>query len=129
MDQSTHSISRVNWLNIITQYQERSDDITVKKKLYDNGIKEKAYYYWLHKFRKEIYEQLQFTAISTSTGTEVAFAEVTISNIVEPNAISQSIEFTGNLTAVIKCNELTIEISNEISDSLLSRILKEVVHT
>lgn len=128
MDQSTHDIRRANWLNIITQCQERPDGITVKRWLYDNGIKEKAYYYWLRKFRKEAYEQLQSTAISASTSTEVMFAEVTMPTIAETKAISQSTEFTGKPAAVIKCQELTIEISNEISDSLLSRILKEVVH-
>ena len=128
MDQSTHDIRRVKWLNIITQCQERPDGITVKRWLYDNGIKEKAYYYWLRKFRKEAYEQLQSSAISASTSNEVAFAEVAIPTIAETKAISQPTEFTDTPAAVIKCKELTIEISNEISDGLLSRILKEVVH-
>ena len=30
--------------------------MTVKQWLADNGIKEKSYYYWLRKFRKEAYD-------------------------------------------------------------------------
>ena len=59
MDQTTHDVRRANWLNIITQCQERQEGVTVKQWLSDNGVKEKAYYYWLRKFRKEAYEQMQ----------------------------------------------------------------------
>lgn len=53
MDQSTHDVRRTNWLNIIEQCQQRPENMTVKQWLADNGIKEKSYYYWLRKFRKE----------------------------------------------------------------------------
>lgn len=53
MDQSTHDVRRANWLNIIAQCQGRPTDITAKQWLSDNGISEKAYYYWQRKFRKE----------------------------------------------------------------------------
>ena len=56
MDQSTHDVRRTNWLNIVTRCQERPADVTAKQWLADNGIKEKAYYYWLRKFRKEAYD-------------------------------------------------------------------------
>ena len=59
MDQSTHDVRRTNWLNIIEQCQKRPENMTVKQWLADNGIKEKSYYYWLRKFRKEAYEQMQ----------------------------------------------------------------------
>ena len=54
MDQSTHDVRRNNWLNIIEQCQQRPENMTVKQWLADNGIKEKSYYYWLRKFRKEV---------------------------------------------------------------------------
>ena len=56
MDQSTHDIRRTNWLNIVNQCQERPANVSVRQWLADNGIKEKAYYYWLRKFRKEAYD-------------------------------------------------------------------------
>lgn len=126
MDQSTHDVRRTNWLNIINQCQSRPVDMSVKQWLAENDIKEKAYYYWLRKFRKEAYNQMQLPAVSTKT--DVTFTEVTmpivatsIENI--PQAASPS-----SVVAVIKCNGLTIELSNEISEGLLSHLLQEVSH-
>ena len=126
MDQSTHDVRRTNWLNIINQCQSRPVDMSVKQWLAENDIKEKAYYYWLRKFRKEAYNQMQLPAVSTTP--DVTFTEVTmpivatsIENI--PQAASPS-----SVVAVIKCNGLTIELSNEISEGLLSHLLQEVSH-
>ena len=59
MDQSTHNVRRANWLNIITACQQRPVNVSVRQWLADNGVKEKAYYYWLRKFRREACEQIQ----------------------------------------------------------------------
>ena len=126
MDQSTHDVRRTNWLNIVTQCQNRPAGMSVKKWLAENDIKEKAYYYWLRKFRKESYNQMQLPA--TATTTEVAFAEVTMPvPIVGPDTTSVNV-LDISPTAVIKCNGLTIELSNNISEELLSRLLQEVSH-
>lgn len=58
MNQITHNVRCTQWLEIVTQFQKRSEETTVKQWLSDNGIKEKAYYYWLRKFRKQSYAQM-----------------------------------------------------------------------
>ncbi len=58
MNQITHNVRCAQWLEIVTQFQKRSEETTVKQWLSDNGIKEKAYYYWLRKFRKQSYAQM-----------------------------------------------------------------------
>ena len=58
MEQITHNVCGAQWLGIVTQCKNRSEGITVKQWLSDNGIKEKAYYYWLRKFRKQAYAQM-----------------------------------------------------------------------
>ena len=122
MDQSTHDVRRANWLNIVNQCQNRPTDMSVKQWLEENDIKEKAYYYWLRKFRKEAYNQMQLPAVTTKA--EVSFAEVTMP--------LPAADFThtsdGAPAAVIKCNGFAIELSNNISEALLSRLLKEVYH-
>ena len=126
MDQSTHDVRRANWLTIVNQCQTRPSGTSVREWLAENDIKEKAYYYWLRKFRKEAYNQMQFPA--TATTTEVAFAEVTIPvPIVDPDVTTENVP-DNSPAAVIKCNGLTIELSNNISEGLLSRLLQEVVH-
>lgn len=125
MDQSTHDVRRANWLNIVNQCQSRPSDLSVKQWLAENDIKEKAYYYWLRKFRKEAYDQMQLPSVTAKA--EVAFAEVTMP--LPAADLESSIEKTPDgPAAVIKCNALTIEISNNISEALLIRLLKEIRH-
>lgn len=124
MDQSTHDIRRANWLNIVNLCQERPANVSVRQWLADNGIKEKAYYYWLRKFRKEAYDQLQVPAVAQST--EVSFAEVSIPVAASPE--STPCTLFSSPVAIIKYGDVSIEISNDISDAILSRLLQEVAH-
>lgn len=124
MDQSTHDVRRANWLNIVNQCQERPVDVSVRQWLADNGIKEKAYYYWLRKFRKEAYAQMQVPTVAQTT--EVSFAEVSIPMAASPES-APCTSFSSPV-AVIKCGGISIEISNDISEAMLSRLLQEVAH-
>ncbi len=126
MDQSTHDVRRANWLNIVKQCQNRPSDLSVKQWLAENDIKEKAYYYWLRKFRKEAYDQIQLPEAAAKT--EVAFVEVAMP--VPATSLETAAQMTSasSPVAVMKCNGLTIELSNDISEGLLSRLLQEVVH-
>lgn len=74
MDQLTHNVRRANWLNIVNQCQERPANITVRQWLKDNDIKEKSYYYWLRKFRKESYDRMQLPTVAEEP-TENSFVE------------------------------------------------------
>ena len=125
MDQSTHDVRRANWLNIVNQCQSRPADMSVKQWLAENDIKEKAYYYWLRKFRKEAYDQMQLPAAAAKT--EIAFAEVAMP--VPATSLETAAQMTSACSpvAVIKCNGLTLELSNSISEVLLNRLLQEVL--
>lgn len=119
MDQSTHDVRRASWLKTITECQQRPVNVSVKQWLADNGVKEKAYYYWLRKFRREAYEQIQIPVAASPA--EVAFAEFPMPTPVRPAA-------GNNTVAVISANGITIEISNSISEPLLCMLLREVAH-
>ena len=124
MDQSTHEIRRSNWMNIINQCQNRPADMTAKQWLADNGISDKSYYYWLRKIRLEAYEQLNVPSVTQST--EVSFAEIPLpTNEDRSSAWNESIF---KPVAVIKCGNLSIGLSNDISEELLQRLLKEASH-
>ena len=126
MDQSTHDVRRANWLNIVNQCQGRPVGMSVKQWLEENDIKEKAYYYWLRKFRKEASDQMQLPTVAAKT--DVTFAEVTMPVVAE--CIGEKIpQFPHDPTvAVIRCGGLTIELSNNISEKLLSHLLQEATH-
>ena len=97
----------------------------------DNGISEKSYYYWLRKFRKQAYSQMTEASTAVSAGNEISFAEVSIKPKQSANvtafASENSFE-TIRPVAVIKNANISIALTNEISEELLSRILQEVTH-
>ncbi len=125
MDQLTHNVRRANWLNIIKQCQERPANVTVRQWLKDNDIKEKSYYYWLRKFRKESYDQMQLPA-ATEEHAEISFVEFAAPTLEKVVSTQDSLNST--TTAVIRHGAITLEISNAISEEVLSLLLKEVIH-
>ena len=117
MDQSTHDVRRANWLNIITECQQRPAGVSAKQWLADNGIQEKTYYYWLRKFRREACEQIQLPAVTTQA--EVSFAEF---------HVPVKLTAADHAVATIHANGITMEIASDISEPLLKMLLQEVVH-
>lgn len=97
----------------------------------DNGISEKSYYYYLRKFRKQAYSKMTETSTARSSGKEISFAEVPISPKQTVNVTAFSSESSVEAirpVAVIKNADISIALTNEISEGLLSRILLEVAH-
>ena len=125
MDQLTHNVRRANWLNIINQCQERPANVTIRQWLKDNDIKEKSYYYWLRKFRKELYNQMQLPSISEDH-SQISFVEFKAPALEKVVSTQDSLKST--TTAVIRHGTITLEISNDISEEVLSLLLKEVIH-
>ena len=123
MDQSTHDVRRTNWLNIIEQCQQRPANMTAKQWLADNGIKEKSYYYWLRKFRKEAYGQMQMPTAASSS--EITFAEISVPLSRQEEPVHS---FQEQPVAIIKNGALSIAISNDISEALLDRIFQVIRH-
>ena len=131
MDQITHDVRSSQWLEIITQCQNRPQGTTAKQWMADNGISEKSYYYWLRKFRKQAYSQMTETSTAISAGNEISFAEVSIPPKQSANVAILSSESSVEAirpVAVIKNTNISIALTNEISEDLLSRILREVAH-
>ena len=78
----------------------------------------------MRKFRKEAYDQIQVPAVAQTT--EVSFAEVSIP--VAASFESAPCTSFSSPVAVIKCGGISIEISNDISEAMLSRLLQELAH-
>lgn len=120
MDQLTHNVRRANWLNIINHCQERPANIITRQWLKDNNIKEKSYYYWQRKFRKESYDQMQLLAV-TEEPAEISFVEFAAHTSKKAASTQDSLNST--TTAVIRHGAITLEISNDISEAVLSLLL------
>ncbi len=129
MDQITHTIRSSKWKDIILQCQNRPVEMSAKQWMAENHISEKSYYYWQRKLRMEAFEQMNNTpALPTvrDNSSDVSFAEIRITE--QKKHFSDIIPENIKPTAVIKTATMTIAISNDISDNLLSRILQEVSH-
>ncbi len=92
MDQITHDVRSSQWLEIITQCQNRPEGTTAKQWMAENGISEKSYYYWLRKFRKQAYSQITETSTAISVGNEISFAEVSVSPKQSANVAAFTLE-------------------------------------
>lgn len=121
MDQSTHDVRRANWPNIITECQQRLVNVSVQQWLIDNGVKEKAYYYWLRKFRKEACAQIRHPAITTPA--ELSFAEFNV-----PAAVPVKLTAADHAVATIRANGITLKIADDISEVLLRMLAQEMIH-
>ena len=128
MDQITHTVRHSKWKEIIFQCQNRPAGMSAKQWMTENQVSDKSYYYWQRKLRTETFRQMDHSSLlPVSQGTsEVSFAEIRIS---EPKkSVSDIIPEAIRPTAVIKTATMTIALSNDIADDLLSRILREVSH-
>lgn len=128
MNQITHYVRLSTWQSVIKQCQERPEHTTVKQWCLGNDISEKAYYYWLRKFHKEAAQQMP-VPVAASNPSPVTFTEIPFANSSDAcTKIGADAALMVHPTAILRHKELTIAVTNDISDSLLSRIIREVSH-
>lgn len=114
MDQLTHDVRSCH---------ERPAGQSAKKWLDENGIDEKQYYYWQRRIRNLVAETTSKSLPATRPTGEVTFVEM-------PSPIERQVECpdkavaSSGPAALIRTSKLEIELSNDISDELLSKILK-----
>lgn len=122
MDQSTHDVRRTQWIEIISACQARPEGTTVKQWLLDNGIKDKAYFYWLRKFRKEAYEKMgnSNAGLLPATTSTPAFVELKMPTCNERSG--QAFSFSPD--AVIQHGDYFIALSNGTSENLIRTIME-----
>ena len=124
MDQSTHDVRRAYWLDAIVRCTQRDENCSARKWLADNGIKEKSYYYWLRKFRKEASEQMQNELPAVSQEHPVVFAEIPVQPLESNRQMETDISFKPD--AVLQIKGAALAVSNSISESLLSELIREI---
>lgn len=124
LDQCTHEVRAQYWKRIILTCQQRPAGVSASRWLKENGITEQSYYKWQQKFRRETFEiiQPQDKKLPLTKDEGISFAEIPVKQTLGENCF----ESPTAPVAVIKTPAITVVISNEISDSLLSRIIREV---
>ena len=122
MDLSTHDVRRTQWIEIISACQARPEGTTVKQWLLDNGIKDKAYFYWLRKFRKEAYEKMN---TSNASQLPVAASAPDFVELKMPICNERSEQaFSFRPDAVVQHGDYFIALSNTTSENLVRTIME-----
>ena len=131
MDKCTTEVRRQYWKGIIAKCQARPVGQTAKAWLEENQICEQTYYLWQRRIRQEMFEEMSESASyvpAIPQKNEVTFAEISIPANNSSNSQSHNENVTINPVAVIKTANISIALSPDISDHLLSRIIQEVAH-
>lgn len=127
MDKCTHEVRSAHWKSIIQRCQQRPAGQSVKQWLDENNILHQSYYYWQRKLRSEAYDQIEKACLPSvqNDNNKVSFVELS-EPVHQTSAESSSDVITP--AAIIKTSTMSIAISNDISERLLSKILQEVAH-
>lgn len=125
MDQCTHEVRAEYWKGIIKACGQRPAGQSAKCWMDENGICEQSYYYWQRKLREQAYGLIKESAAvpAVPEKTDITFVEVPYT---QPMPTDTGKAFP--CVAVIQTSCIRIEITNDISDPVLTRILKEVPH-
>ncbi len=123
MDQITHDVRTAQWAEIVRKCHERPDNQTAKEWLAANGINEKQYYYWQRRLRNMAAGTTNKSLPMARPTGEVSFVEMPAPSELPVECPQKAMTDSGP-AAVIRTGKLEIELSNDISDKLLSRILK-----
>lgn len=126
MDQCTHDVRTQYWRQIIHNCTQRPSGQSAKNWMKENGVSEQRFYYWQRRFRKEIFNHLQESgtiSLVPSESDEVSFVEIPCSITSGKRDMNNS---SSSPVAVLRNATMVVEISNDISESVLSQILKAV---
>ena len=92
-----------------------------KKRLADNNVSEKQYYYWLRRVRAATIKENPIPALPEPEKQlpTVSFAEIPVKEVLSTEE---------SPVIVIKTKKSTIEIPTAVSDALVVKIVKAVAH-
>lgn len=112
MDKVTHEMRLMQWTPIIREC--RGSGMPVKSWCLENNVNEKQFYYWQRRVREEIYNTLG----KTESQIQPSFVQLPVPTDNSRNTSS----FTADM--IIHIGNNVLEISNTVSEELLSKVLK-----
>lgn len=112
MDKITHEMRLMQWTPIVKGC--RNSGMTVKAWCIKNNIHEKQFYYWQRRVRAEIYDAFENAGLQNQPN----FVQLQIP--VDPP--QNTSVFAADM--VIRIGNNVLELSNTVSEELLSKVLK-----
>ena len=124
MDKITHQVRAEHWAKIMNECINSGMSKTAWCRA--NGISEKQFFYWQRSLRRETFENSRNSPLPTTIATEQKLAPATqrttsFTEIKLPLSSQTPAPFF-HPDLVIRKGDIVLEISNSVSDALLSRI-------
>ena len=135
MDKSTYEIRLSHWAQVVQAANNRPQDQLLKDWLSENDISKDQYYYWQRKIRKEVYDRLQEEQelqLPSVEDHDISFVELPVprkpvmQNAGQP--LNEKVTAERTPVAFIQAGNISIALSNDISETLFGMIIREVAH-
>lgn len=112
MDKITHEMRLMQWAPIV--HECRGSGMAVKVWCLENNINEKQFYYWQRRVREEVFHTMERNESQSQP------------NFVQLEAPADSLRNTSSFRTdmIIHIGNNILEISNNVSEELLSKVLK-----
>lgn len=114
MDKITHEMRLIQWTPIVREC--RSSGMSVKSWCTENNVNEKQFFYWQRRVREEVYSVLE----KTESKRQPTFVQLPA----PVDSARNTSAFMADM--VIHIGNNMIELSNTVSEELLSKVLKVI---
>lgn len=123
MSQSSHKLREQHWMSIVQQCNRESEQegITKTEWLERNNINYHSFYRWQQKLRNNIATDLLIGQGQMPVAAAVQRQATQFAEVVPPVHSECS---TSRVKAVLRCNNITVELNDDITDQLLMRLIK-----
>ena len=135
MDKSTYEIRLSHWAQVVQAANNRPQDQLLKDWLSENDISKDQYYYWQRKIRKEVYDRLQEEQelqLPSVEDHDISFVELPVprKTVIQntDQLLNEKVTTERTPVAFIQAGNISIALSNDISETLLGMIIREVTH-
>jgi len=111
MDKITHEMRLTQWTSIVRKC--RNSGMSIRSWCIENNINEKQFHYWQRRVRGEVFKNLKKTELENNP----TFVQLPV-----PADSIGSSSFKADI--IIHTGNSTLELSNTVSEELLSKVLK-----
>ena len=123
MDQSSHKLREQHWMTIIQQCNRESKEegITKLEWMERNNINYHSFYRWQHKLRNNIASELLIAQAKMPVAAVVESPVPQFAEVLPPQPCTVA---DASSKTVLRCKNITVELSEDITDQLLMRLIK-----
>jgi len=121
MDKNSHKVRREQWLQIVTECNNRRQSISKIQWCKMNGINIKSFYYWQHQFRNEL-----LILDATSSKQIPAFVDITSQITRSTTASDETISTERTLVPelMIQSGNFRVYVSGAVQEQTLDTVMK-----